>query len=121
MYDLITGELLNKPKSNSKITVFGFGFYLSTMEAETIDVDNCCWYLVPIIDITQSLGTIVGLPVGVPSMKVSVCKNNSGALILDRTLPPKFTPCSKYYATKTIPFCEGSRQKEDWIIKSCNS
>ena len=39
-------------------------------------------------------------------MKVSVHKDNAGALILSITLPPKFTPRSKYYATKTVWFYE---------------
>ena len=39
-------------------------------------------------------------------MKVSVHKDNSGALVLAEMLPPQFTPRSKYYATKTIWFHE---------------
>ena len=72
------------------------------MEAETIALAHFCRDLFPIIDITLSLGKLVGLPVGVPSMKVSVNKDNSGALILARILPPKFTPCGKYCAIKAI-------------------
>jgi hypothetical protein len=33
-------------------------------------------------------------------------KDNSGALVLAETLPPQFMPRSKYYAPKTIWFCE---------------
>ena len=39
-------------------------------------------------------------------MKVSVHEDNAGELILARTFPPKFTPSSKYDATKRIWFCE---------------
>ena len=58
------------------------------------------------MDITQSQGKSVGIPVGVPYMKVSVHKDNAGALILARNFPPTFTPHSKYYTNKTILFCE---------------
>ena len=54
----------------------------------------------------QLLGKAAGLPVGVTSTKGSILKDNTGALILARTFPPKFMPCSKYYATKTIWFRE---------------
>ena len=37
---------------------------------------------------------------------VLVHKDNLGALVLAETLPLQFTPRSKYYATKTIWFCE---------------
>jgi hypothetical protein len=39
-------------------------------------------------------------------MKLSVHEDNSGALVLTKTLPPQFTPQSKYYAIKTIWFCK---------------
>jgi hypothetical protein len=39
-------------------------------------------------------------------MRVSVHEDNSGALVLAKTLPPQFMPRSKYYATKTIWFRE---------------
>ncbi len=39
-------------------------------------------------------------------MQVSVHEDNSGALVLAKTLPPQFTPRSKYYAIKTIWFHE---------------
>ena len=77
---------------------------LSTMESEIIYPYHFCRDLFQIIDITQSLGNTVGLPVRVPSMKLSVHKDNAGALILARTLPQTFTPRSKYNATKMIWF-----------------
>jgi hypothetical protein len=39
-------------------------------------------------------------------MNVSVHEDYSGALVLAEMFPPQFTPRSKYYATKTIWFCE---------------
>ena len=39
-------------------------------------------------------------------MNVSIHEDNAGELILAKTLPPKFTPRSKYYASKTIWFRE---------------
>ena len=31
---------------------------------------------------------------------------NTSALVLDEMIPPRFTPCGKYYVTKTIWLCE---------------
>ena len=39
-------------------------------------------------------------------MRVSVHEDNLGALVLAETLPPQFTPQSKYYGTKTVWFRE---------------
>ena len=39
-------------------------------------------------------------------MNVSIHEDNSGALVLGKTLPPQFTPRSKYYAIETIWFRE---------------
>ena len=69
------------------------------------------------MDITRSLGKSVGLPVGVPSMKLYVRKENAGAIILASTLPPKFTPHSKYYETKTIWFCEDINKRKIALLK----
>jgi hypothetical protein len=67
------------------------------MEAEIIALSACCRDMV-----TSS----VKLPIGENAMKLSVHEDNSGALVLAKTLPPQFTPHSKYYAIKTIWFCE---------------
>ncbi len=48
----------------------------------------------------------MGLQARDVNMNVSVHEDNSGALVLAETLPPQFTPRSKYYATKTIWFHE---------------
>jgi hypothetical protein len=39
-------------------------------------------------------------------MNVSIHEDNLGALVLAKTLPPQFTPQSKYYVIKTILFHE---------------
>ncbi len=73
---------------------------------------NDCGYsgmaeeLIPIMDMVQSLAVAVGIPAGDVNMRVSVHEDNPGALVLAETLPPQFTPCSKYYATKNIWFRE---------------
>ncbi len=40
------------------------------------------------------------------SVHLAVHEDNPEALVLAKTLPPQFTPQSKYYAIKTIWFCE---------------
>ena len=41
------------------------------------------------------------------SIQVSIHEDNAGALVLAKTLPLQFTPCSKHYAIKTIWFHKG--------------
>ncbi len=77
---------------------------LSTMEAKIIALSACCRDLFPIIDMVESVTSSVKLPIGETTMKLSVHEDNSGALVLAKTLPPQFTPRSKYYAIKTIWF-----------------
>jgi hypothetical protein len=79
---------------------------LSTMEAKVIALGACMKELIPIMDMVQLLAVAVGIPAGDVNMRVSVHEDNSGALVLAETLPPQFTPHSKYYATKTIWFHE---------------
>ncbi len=50
-------------------------------------------------------------------MKVSVHEDNSGALVLAETLPPQFTPRSKYYTTKTIWFHEEIHKRGIKLLK----
>ena len=69
------------------------------------------------MDITKLPGKAVGLSVGVPTMKVSVNADNVGALILANTLPPQFTPCSKFYAAKTIWFREEINKRGIKLLK----
>jgi hypothetical protein len=79
---------------------------LSTMEAEIIALSACCRKLFPIMDMVSSVTKSVKLPIGKTTMNVSIHEDNSGALVLAKTLPPQFTPRSKYYAIKTIWFRE---------------
>ena len=81
---------------------------LSTMEAETIALTSCCRELFPIMDQVAEIVNAVGMPdPDNPTMHVTIHEDNSGALILANTLPPQFTSRSKYYAVKTVWFCEG--------------
>jgi hypothetical protein len=75
---------------------------LSTMEAEVIALAACMRELIPIVDMVNDLAQSVGLQSGEVNINISVHEDNSGALVLAETLPPQFTPRSKYYATKTI-------------------
>ncbi len=79
---------------------------LSIMEVEVIALGACMRELIMIMDMVQSLAVVVGIPAGDVNMRVSVHEDNSGALVLAETLPPQSTPHSKYFATKTIWFCE---------------
>ena len=65
---------------------------LSTMEAEILALAHACQELFPIMDLTEFLGSVVGLPTEPTSMQVSIHEDNSGALILADILPPQFTP-----------------------------
>ena len=53
-----------------------------------------------------SLAEATNLPIGNTTMNVSIHEDNSGAVLLAKTLPPQFTPQSKCYALKTIWFRE---------------
>ncbi len=79
---------------------------LSTMEAEVIALGACMKELILIMNMVKLLAIAVGIPAGDVNMRVSVHEDNLGALVLAETLPPQFTPRSKYYATKTIWFHE---------------
>jgi hypothetical protein len=79
---------------------------LSTMEAEVNALAACMRELIPIIDMVKELTQSVGLQAGDINMNVSIHEDNSDALVLAETLPPQFTPRSKYYATKTVWFRE---------------
>ena len=58
------------------------------------------------MDMVSSVTKSVELPIGRTTMNVSIFEDNSGPLVLAKTLPPQFTPRSKYYAIKTICLCE---------------
>ncbi len=64
----------------------------STMEAEVIALAASCRDLFLIIDMVESVTCSVNLPIGETTMQLSVHEDNSGALVLAKTLPPHFTP-----------------------------
>jgi len=78
----------------------------SAMQLRDLGVDLEQEELFPIMDMVSSVTKSVKLPIGKTTMNVSIHEDNSGALVLAKTLPPQFTPRSKYYAIKTIWFCE---------------
>ena len=69
---------------------------LSTMEAKIIALAACMSELIPIMDMVQLLAVAVGIPAGDVNIKVSIHEDNLGELVLAETLPPQFTPRSKY-------------------------
>ena len=77
---------------------------ISTMEAEIIAMAHISKELFPIMYVVDILGHSVGLPVGNSTINVSLHEENTGALVLEETLPPKFIPHIKNYETKTIWF-----------------
>ena len=50
-------------------------------------------------------------------MNVSIHEENAVALVLAMTLPPQFTPCSKFYVAKTIWFCEEINKRGIKLLK----
>ena len=90
---------------------------LSTMEAEIIALSHSCRELFPLMDMVKSLSSAVGLPSPETSMNVSIHEDNAGALVLAETLPPQFTPRSKWYACKTIWFREEINKRKIKLYK----
>jgi hypothetical protein len=91
---------------------------LSTMEAEIIALAHCCRELFPVIDIVKEIGDVVGLKTkDLVSMHVSIHEDNAGALVLAETIPPQFTPRSKYYAIKTVWFREEIQKRGVKLLK----
>jgi len=50
-------------------------------------------------------------------MNVSIHEDDLGALVLAKSLPPQFTPRSKYYAIKTIWFREEISKRDVQLHK----
>jgi hypothetical protein len=90
---------------------------LSTMEAEIVTVSHCAHELIPIMQMVEFPGPAVGLPVDCASMHVCIHVDNTGALILADTLPPQYTPLSKYYLIKTIWFRELFKKLKIKLVK----
>ena len=60
----------------------------------------------------------LNLPIGETTKKLSVHEDNNGsALVLAKTLPPQFTPHSKYYTIKTIWFHEEIHKRCVQLLK----
>ena len=75
------------------------------MEAEVNALSLCCRELFPLMDMVGEVGKAVGMATkDMTSMHVSVHKDNAGALVLTKTLPPQCTHRSNYYAVKTVWF-----------------
>ena len=88
------------------------------MEAEIIALAHCCRELFPIMDQVAELGTVVGLKTDeLTTMNVSIHEDNAGALVLAKTIPPQFTPRSKYYAIKTVWFREEIQKRGVKLLK----
>jgi hypothetical protein len=91
---------------------------LSAMEAEIIALSHCCQEMFPLMDIVSELGKVIGLPTDdLNSMHVSIHEDNAGALVLAQIIPPQFTPHSKYYAVKTVWFCEEIHKRAIKLVK----
>ncbi len=65
----------------------------------------------------NSLGEAIGLPIRDVTMNVSIHEDNAGALVLAKTFSPQFKPCSKFYAAKTIWFCEEINKQGIKLLK----
>jgi hypothetical protein len=91
---------------------------LSIMEVEIIALAHCCRELFPVVDIVLEVGKVVGLTTeDLVSLHVSIHEANAGALILAETIPPEFTPRSKYYAIKTVWFWEEIQKRGVKLFK----
>ncbi len=77
------------------------------MEMEIIALAQCCCDLFPVMDIVSEVGNVVGLVTkDMVSMHALVHKDNDGSSVLAETIPPQFTPRSKYCAIKMVWFRE---------------
>ena len=91
---------------------------LSTMEAEIIALAHCCRELFPVMDIVAEIGEVVGMETKeLVSMHVSIHEDNAGALVLAETIPPQFTPRSKYFAIETVWFREEIQKQGVRLLK----
>ncbi len=88
------------------------------MEAEINALAHSCKELFPIVDLVSELGKVVGLPAeDLTTMHVSIHEDNAGSLVLSDMLPPQFTPQSKWYALKTVWFCEEIHKRGIKLLK----
>ena len=74
----------------------------SMMEVEKVSLAMCCRELFPVINLVKQVGSAVGLPPRERAkIHVTIHEDNSGALILAKTIPPQATPRSKHHAIGT--------------------
>lgn len=90
---------------------------LSTMEAEITALASCCKELFPIMQLAQNLSEYFALPQLTTTMNVTVHEDNSAALILAETIPPEFTPRSKFFHLETIWFREEIVKRQIRLVK----
>ena len=91
---------------------------LSTMEAEIIALAHCCCELFCVMDIVAEIDEVVSLETEeLVSMHISIHEDNAGALVLAKTIPPEFTPRSKYYTIKTVWFQEEIQKRAIKLLK----
>jgi hypothetical protein len=79
---------------------------LSTMEAEITALVHCMKELVGVMDLAKVFCEHYDLGQIEANMNVTIHEDNSGALVLANTIPPEFTPRSKFYHLETIWFRE---------------
>ncbi|KAL7450492.1 hypothetical protein ACHAWC_005220 [Mediolabrus comicus] len=90
---------------------------LSTMEAETTALAHCCKELFPLMDLAQSLAEHFNLDPVKTTMGVTIHEDNAAALILGNTIPPAFTPRSKFFHLETIWFREEIAKRGINLVK----
>ena len=90
---------------------------LSTMEAEISALAHCCKELFPLIDLAKSLAQHFDLDPVKSTMSVTIHEDNAAALILGNTLPPGYTPRSKFFHLETIWFREEIAKRGINLVK----
>ena len=90
---------------------------LSTMEAEIGALAHCCKELFPLIDLAKSLAQHFDLDPVKTTMSVTIHEDNAAALILGNTLPPGYTPRSKFFHLETIWFREEIAKRGIKLVK----
>ena len=90
---------------------------LSTMEAEIGALAHCCKELFPLMDLASDLAAHFGLDPVKTTMNVTVHEDNASALILGNTIPPEYTPRSKFFHLETIWFREQIVKRGIKLIK----
>jgi len=90
---------------------------LSTMEAEITALVHCMKELVGVMDLAKVFAEYYDLGPIESNMNVTIHEDNSGALVLANTIPPEFTPRSKFYHLETIWFREQINLRGIKVVK----